>query len=155
MKSDGLAKPLVVTAILALIVYAVSYAGIEHRRTRKGPWRVTFSHDAAGAPALLINQPALGITNVQITFPEAGPTTNTQAITLAFAEPRPTPYNIPFGRCLFMDTTFLPGTIVLDLCGHEIQLIPRVLTVDRQEQPWRSEAIIAVTPRTNTSARSR
>jgi hypothetical protein len=44
-----------------------------------------------------------------------------------------------------MDTTFLPGTIVFDLFGHEIQLIPRVLRIDGKEIPWQSNATIPVT----------
>jgi hypothetical protein len=62
--------------------------------------------------------------------------------------PQPVPYEIPFGKCVFMDTTFLPGTMVFDLFGHEIQLIPRVLTIDKTEIPWRSDANLTV-PRTN------
>jgi hypothetical protein len=59
------------------------------------------------------------------------------------------PFDVPFGKCVFMDTTFLPGTLAFELFGHEIQLIPRVLTIDKQEQPWRSNVIIPVT-KTNT-----
>jgi hypothetical protein len=43
-----------------------------------------------------------------------------------------------------MDTTFLPGTIVIDLFGHEIQLIPRVLTIDKTDFPWESGKTIPV-----------
>jgi hypothetical protein len=43
-----------------------------------------------------------------------------------------------------MDTTFLPGTLVFELFGHEIQLLPRVLTIDKKEQPWRSNETIAL-----------
>jgi hypothetical protein len=37
-----------------------------------------------------------------------------------------------------MDTTFLPGTLAFNLLGHQIQLIPRVLTIDGKEMPWGS-----------------
>ena len=151
MKSDGLLKPVVGAALIAIVLYAISYTAIEHRRTRKGPWRVAVTNDASGAPALLINQPALGITNVEIRFPDARPTTNFSPATLVFAEPREVPYDAPFGRCLFMDTTFLPGTIVLKAFGHEIQLIPRVLTIDRREQPWHSRMTISLGATTNSA----
>ena len=151
MKSDGLVKPLVIGAILAVILYVVGYPSIEHRRTRKGPWRVTFTRDASGAPALLVNQPALGVTNVQFTFPGADSFTNAPPVTLAFDQPREGPYDLPFGRCLFMDTTFLPGTIVMEVFGHEIQLIPRVLTIDGQEQPCKSDFVIILPSKATTN----
>jgi hypothetical protein len=151
MKKDGLLKPLAFAFVAAIAIYAVMYSGIEHRRTYKGPWQVAFTNDPAGAPAVVINQPALGITNVQITFPGAAlprdPATNQRA----FAQPREVPYGVPFGKCLFMDTTFLPGTLVFNLFGHEIQLIPRVLTIDHLERPWRSHEVISLTT-TNLSS---
>jgi hypothetical protein len=97
----------------------------------------------SGAPALLINQPSLAITNLQITF--AGQTSNNSSNAVMILDtPKPVPYDIPFGKCVFMDTTFLPGTIVFDLFGHEIQLIPRVLTIDKKDIPWQSNENIAV-----------
>jgi len=144
MKVDGLLKPVALSFVAALILYAVAYTGIEHRRTFKGPWQVTFTNSAAGAPALVINQPALTITNVQIIFPDQSLPPGFAAMTLTLRDPRPVPHAVPFGNCIFMDTTFLPGTIVFNLFGHEIQLIPRVLTIDKQERPWRSNEAIPV-----------
>jgi hypothetical protein len=142
MKSDNLFRHLTIPFGIAVLVYVIFYFGIEHRRTRKGPWQVTFANDASGAPALVINQPNVGVTNLQITFP--GETNRIEKIEMAFSQPRVVPYDTPFGKCVFMDTTFLPGTIVFDLFGHEIQLIPRVLTIDKKEIPWQSEKTIAV-----------
>src|SRR6185295_7704138 len=85
----------------------------------------------------------LAITNVQFIFP--GAAASGSNVTMIFDQPRAVPYPVPFGQCLFMDTTFLPGTLVFDLFGHEIQLIPRVLTIDKQEQPWRANSIVTVT----------
>jgi hypothetical protein len=147
MKSDNLLRHIVIPFGIAILIYVIFYGGIEHRRTRKGPWRVTFTNNASGAPALLINQPRLAITNLQLSFP--GETvTNSHTVLMVLDQPRPVPYDVPFGTCVFMDTTFLPGTIVFDVFGHEIQLIPRVLTIDQKEIPWRSETTIDV-PRTN------
>jgi hypothetical protein len=139
VKSDNPARHFALAFLIALVVYTVFYHGIEHRRTRKGPWEVTFTHTPAGDPAIFIVQPALAISNVQITFAGAN-FLGSNALAgsqMTFAQPRPVPYEVPFGQCLFMDTTFLPGTVTFQLCGHEIQLLPRVLTIDRQERPWR------------------
>lgn len=152
MKPDNLLRHLVVPFAIAVVVYVIFYTGIEHRRTRNGPWEVIFTNDVSGAPELIINQPKLAITNVQIVFPVETNLPSGQAVAIAFSQPREVPYDVPFGKCVFMDTTFLPGTIVFDLFGHEVQLIPRVLTVDKQEIPWRSNATIPIA-RTNAIAR--
>src|SRR4051812_31246154 len=102
MKSDNLLRHLIVPFGIALLLYAISYTWIEHRRTRKGPWEVTFTNNASGAPTLVINQPALAITNLQITFP--GETNRTNA-TLNFRQPQQVPWDLPYGKCVFMDMT--------------------------------------------------
>ena len=150
MKSDNLLRHLVVPFGIALLVYVVFYSFIEHRRTRKGPWEVSFTNDASGVPALVINQPALAITNLQITFPGESSRTNT---TLSFKQPQQVPWDLPYGKCVFMDTTFLSGTVTIDLFGHEIELIPRVLTIDQKEMPWESRKTIAVSG-TNSPTRT-
>ena len=143
MKSDNLLRHIWIPFCIAVLVYVIFYTGIEHRRTRKGPWEVTFTKDASGAPALLINQPKLAITNLEITFP--GETNlNSSNVLMVLNIPKPVPYDVPYGKCIFMDTTFLPGTIVFDLFGHEIQLIPRVLTIDKKEIPWGSNTNLVV-----------
>ena len=38
----------------------------------------------------------------------------------------------------------LPGTATFELFGHEIQLLPRVLIIDRREYPWRPNATITL-----------
>ena len=141
MKSDNLLRHLAIPFGIALIVYVISYTWIEHRRTYKGPWEVTFTNDASGAATLVINQPSLAITNLQITFPGELARTN---VSLSFSTPHQVPYDLPYGQMVFMDTTFLPGTIVIDLLGHEVQLIPRVLTIDKTDIPWASGKTIVV-----------
>jgi hypothetical protein len=150
MKLQGLAKHFILAFLLALAGYVAFYQTIEHRRTRNGPWQVTFTRNTAGAPAIVIAQSRLAITNVQICFPgESLPVTldlpeTEQRLSLLFAQPRPVPYDVPFGQCVFMDTTFLPGTVTLDLFGHEIELLPRALIIDRQDHPWQPDATIAL-----------
>jgi hypothetical protein len=165
MKREGLAKHFILAFLLALVGYIFFYQTIEYRRTRKGPWQVTFTHSSAGAPTVIIAQPRLAITNVQISFPGEilsvtnipgplafhheqlnSPVTNypSPTVTLFLAQPRPVPYEVPFGKCVFMDTTFLPGTVTFQLFGHEIELLPRVLVIDRQEHPWMPDTAIAL-----------
>jgi len=75
----------------------------------------------------------------------AAPGTNAHPpITLIFREPRPVPYSVPFGKCVFMDTTFLPGTVTFQLFGHEIELLPRVLIIDHAEHPWLSHSTLSL-----------
>lgn len=160
MKRDNPAKHFIFTFAIALVIYVVAFHFIENRRTRKGPWQVTFKRNPAGPPEIVIDQPTLGISNVQVVF-EGGtitnpshssitnhqsPITNYQLpIRSAFSRPEPVPYDVPFGRCVFMDTTFLPGTLTFQFFGHEIELIPRVLILDRHEHPWRSGEVITLT----------
>ena len=151
MKSNGIARHFLLVFIIALVGYAVVYSIIEHRRTRNGPWQITFTHDVSGTPAIVVNQPGLAITNLWIVF--AGgkiPATNFSG-TLTFTQPQAVPFVVPFGQCVFMDMTSLPGTIAFELFGHEIQLIPRVLTIDKKERAWESNTTIPL-PARNTTA---
>ena len=164
MKPDSPAKHFLLAFLLALAGYVLCYQLIQYWRVRKGPWEVCFlmtsetqnsTTDGNGesSPAILIRQPALGITNVEIIFAgeilsltnqAAANTAPGSAITLWFRQPQPVPYNLPFGKCIFMDTISLPGTVTFQMFGHEIELLPRVLTIDRQEYPWRTQATITL-----------
>lgn len=138
MKANGTLRNIALLFVGVLVIYVLAYHGIEHRRTRLGPWQVTFTNTVSGAPALVIQEPALGITNVQIVFSNAESGHSYSNATVVFDQPREVPYALPFGECIFMDTTFLPGTVVLQAYGHEVQLLPRVLTLDNKEHPWQS-----------------
>ena len=144
MRPAGPAKHFILAFLLALAGYIVFYQGIEHRRARNGPWRVTFTTGSNEVPTIVIDQPRLAITNVQIRFAGETLLATNGAATLVFGQPRAVPYEVPFGQCVFMDTTFLPGTVTLQLFGHEIELLPRVLVIDRQEHRWRSGTTIAL-----------
>ena len=67
MNPNNPLRHFVAAFLIALLGYYVVYHAIEHRRTRKGPWVVTF-RQAPDGPSLVINQPTLHITNVQISF---------------------------------------------------------------------------------------
>jgi hypothetical protein len=144
MKPEGPAKHFILAFLLALAGYIVFYQIIEHRRTRNGPWQVTFTAGAEGVPEIIINEPRLGITNVQISFAGQTQPVANSPITLLFRQPKQVPYEVPFGNCVFMDTTVLPGTVTFQLFGHEIELLPRVLVMDRQEHSWRPDTTIAL-----------
>src|SRR6267378_5685795 len=147
MKRDNPAKHFIVAFIIALLGYVIVYHFIENRRTRKGPWQVTFTNSPAGSPEIVIDQPALSISNVQIEFSGAIITNHQSSVTnhLIFNQPKPVPYDVPFGKCVFMDTTFQPGTLTFQLFDHEIELLPRTLVLDRQEHDWKSGEIILLT----------
>jgi hypothetical protein len=143
MKSASPAKHFILAFLIALVLYAVTYSAIEHRRTKNGPWHVTFMAETSGVPAIVVDEPKLGISRLKITFPnEHAAATNS---TVIFDPPRAVPFDIPFGQCIFLDTTFQPGTVVFNLYGHEIQLLPRVLTIDKTEYPWQSDTTMVVT----------
>jgi hypothetical protein len=115
---------------LALAIYIIAYAGDAWLRHRKGAWEVSFEHATNGEPSLVVTQKALGISNVRITF--AGEVT-TNSGTVIFDRPQKP---IPYGAIQFEDLTFLPGSVVLHLFSHEIELLPRTLYLNKTEHPW-------------------
>lgn len=144
MKSQIPFKPLAALFAGTLTLYFIAYTGIEHHRARNGPWRLAFTNDPAGAALLVINQPRLAITNVQIVFPGAALAPASPAAPPAWDQARVVPFDAGFGRCVFLDTTTQPGTVVLEIGGHEIQLLPRALTIDKKERPWQSGETISL-----------
>jgi hypothetical protein len=142
-------KHFVIPFLIAIVIYVVFYNGIEHRRTRNGPWRVTFTNDAT-IPTLIVNEAQLNIFNLKINFP--GETSSLIESNMVFDQPQPVPFEVPFGQVIFEDTTFQPGTIVFKMFGHEIQLLPRVLTIDKLEYPWQSEKTVSLNKSNPTTA---
>jgi len=163
MKRDNPAKHFIIAFAIALLGYILVYHFIEERRTRKGPWKVTFTNTPSGNPEVVIDQTTLTISNVQILFSD-GDVTDRSLITnyplpttYTFSQPKVVPYDVPFGKCVFIDTTFLPGTLTFQFFGHEIELLPRVLVLDRHEHPWQSGEVINLAPArasTNLSSHS-
>ncbi len=122
--------------LLAAIGYGCLYGGIQWRRSRLGPWQVSFTQGEGGYPVVQINQHRLGITNQELAFlTQSGPV---NPGTLSFVDPKPLPFEVPFGQCVFMDTTFLPGSVTLRLFGHTVELLPRTLIIDNREHPWKT-----------------
>lgn len=124
-----------------VVLYFSAFHGIEYLRHRKGPWEIQFATSADGVPFAEVRQPALRISSVRLVFP--GEVSADPPTTIRFERPVPvTP--VPFGRVLYEDLTFLPGVVTLDLFGHEIELVPRTLMLNRKAIPWRSGAVIEV-----------
>ena len=132
MKSELIWPNVIRAVVIAVVVYFAGFYFIEHRRTVKGPWEVTFGSDGQ-IPYLLINQKTLRIKDFKIRFPGGITANASNPIEVAFDTPGKT---APFGQIKFSDLTFLPGTITFQLFGHTIELVPRVLGVDGKEHPW-------------------
>jgi hypothetical protein len=130
---------LLVFAVVA-VGYFLVFSWIEQRRHRLGPWQVTFATDG-GTPTLRIAQSALQLTDVTVRFTGAASPALTPQ-TIRFEPGRPVPFDLPFGRCVFQDALFLPGTVACQIFGHEIQLMPRKLTIDGVERAWHSGDVI-------------
>jgi hypothetical protein len=132
---EKLVQHLAIAFILALVLYWSAFSIIEHLRIRKGGWQVTFKTDDKAVPSISVSQPALGLADIRLVFPhDRGGQTNL-ASTIVFDQPIT---NVPFGKVIYLDTTFLPGAIVFGLFGHQIQLVPRVLVLDGKEVPWQN-----------------
>ena len=141
MQPSGFAKPVLVGLLLAVAIYAGGFALDQHLRTRRGPWEVAFTTEPTGAPAIIINQRSLNIVNLKIVF-LGEPRTNAQG-TVVFDVPQKP---VPFGKVKFEDLTYLPGTVTFDLFGHEIELLPRTLYINRKAQRWGSNQGITLSP---------
>ena len=141
MQSDGFLKHLVMAFGLALVGYGLLYGCDHHLRTRRGAWEFTFAASAQGEPTLTIDQPFLGISKVRIVIKEETYEGATQRI--RFDKPG---IELPFGKPMFYDTTYLPGSITMDLFGHEVEVLPRTLILNFKEKPWKSGEVISLTP---------
>lgn len=140
-KPESLFKHLALAFAIALLFYVAAYTWDRHLRLKNGPWAVTFVSDGKSAPSLVINDPKLGITDVKITF--IGESIGATNATVIFDAPAKT---VPFGKLIFDDLMYQPGTVTLDMFGHEVELIPRTLTVDKKHVPWKSGMVIELKP---------
>lgn len=135
----------VIPALLALAGYVGFYACDARLRSRDGPWEVEFFQDRDGTPALRIMQERLGIQDVQIRF--SGERLPEQSGTLParvrFDQPTT---QVPYGTVAFDDLMYLPGTVVLHCFGHEVQLVPRRLYLNRSGMGWTNGARMDLVP---------
>jgi hypothetical protein len=137
---DRLSRHLLIGFVIALVLYVVIFTADQMVRKRKGPWQVQFTTNVQGFATIIVNEPTLKITNVQIQFIGEHAT---NFGTVSFASPlRPT----PFGTTKFEDLTYLPGSVAFDFFGHEVELLPRVLYINKKEHPWKANVVHAVNP---------
>jgi hypothetical protein len=140
MRSDGVIRHIAIAFVIAVVLYFVSFGWIQHRRVFRGPWEINFATDGNGRPSLMISQPVIRVSE-KITFPDRKITPASLARVVHFEE---AVTNLPFGEMIFQDPTFLPGTVTMRLFGHEIELLPRVLIVDKKEIPWQAGRTVEV-----------
>jgi hypothetical protein len=132
---------LAVSFALAVVIYVAGFWGIERRRVVKGPWVVEFVSDAAARPSLRISQRKLGISE-ELDFPNAQVERPNISERVFFDGTRT---NLPFGEMLLQDALYLPGTVTMRVCGHQVEVLPRTLIVDNQERPWRAGEVVVIT----------
>jgi hypothetical protein len=143
MKSNELLRYGLIAFVLALALYVGFYALDRHLRLRKGPWQVTFATDSKGEPSLTIKQPALNIADVRVKFPGENAAVSNLSTTVIFDRPRQV---LPLGELIFDDLMYLPGTVVFNVCGHGVQLLPRALLVDHREVTWQPGLALELSP---------
>jgi len=140
MKSDGFLKPLILVGLTVMALYFVVFYGIEGCRHAKGPWEVTFATNAP--PMISVKQPRLNL-NCQIRFYGETATPTNLPQTVRFDRPK---QPVPFGKVIYEDLMQLPGVVTFDFFGHEIELMPRTLIVNKREIPWNSQRSVDLWP---------
>lgn len=139
MRAGFSAKSISLLFIAVLVFYFAAFYGCEYARHRKGPWEVQFLSDNGGRPSIVVCQPRRGISSVEILFQGEQIAMTNFSERVAFDRPlKP----VPFGKVIYEDLTFLPGVVTFDLFGHEIELLPRVLIVNKKEVAWKSDTTI-------------
>lgn len=134
-------KSIVLLFVAVLGLYLLVFHGIERARVRQGPWEVEFQSGTNGSPAVTVAEPKLGLSRVKIIF--HGETAGHVAGRVLFDRVK---QPVPFGKVIYEDLTFLPGVVTFDLFGHEIELLPRVLIVNRKQVAWQSDQVIELWP---------
>jgi hypothetical protein len=141
MKSGITPKSVAAGFLIVLVLYLGAFHGLEYLRHWKGPWELAFRADAQGTPEVLISQFALRLRDARLVFHGENMTNAPGTVSFDRVDRQP-----PLGRVIYHDLTFLPGVVTLDLFGHEIELLPRALIVDKQPFPWRSGQTIDLWP---------
>lgn len=141
MKSGLTAKHVALIFAVVLVAYAALFYGIENRRQSHGPWEVEFQNPEGSSPALLISQPHLNLRNVKLLL-HGERLTNAPGAVRFDQVKLPT----PFGRVIYEDLTFLPGVVTFDLLGHEVELLPRALVVNKKLVEWQSGMTVDLWP---------
>ena len=130
-------RNLIAIFIATLFLYITGYGGCTALRRRGGPWVVIQGRDTAGQPWMRIAQHRiLGDHDVTLLFPgEIPPARFTNDPYLRVFN-SPNTNGLPYGPIPFVDVTFFPGTVAVDVFGHLVELVPRTLYLDGREIPW-------------------
>ena len=153
MKSGMTAKSIALCFVIVLGLYLAVFYVIEYGNHRKGAWEAQFTSDAMGNPSVVIFQPKLNISSVEIIFPGEKIASTNLAKKMQFDRPLMSlPSPLPIGEVVYEDLRTLPGVVTFNFFGHEIELLPRVLVVNKKEIPWRPEMVLELS-RTNKPSR--
>src|SRR5262245_2585475 len=128
MKIGVTPKSVALFFLLLLAAYLAVFYGIEHWRRYQGPWEVQFVTDAAGHPSVVARQPKRHLQKLELVLRGETVVATNLSETVLFDRPRKP---VPFSKVIYEDLTSLPGVVTLDLFGHEVELLPRVLVVNR------------------------
>jgi len=143
VKASITPKSIAAWFFVVLALYLLIFYSMEYWRQRKGPWEVGFITDATANPSIVVYQPRLNVSSVELLFPGEKAAKSNFSQRILFDRPL---NKVPFGRVLYEDLTVLPGVITFDLFGHEIELMPRTLVINKKEVPWKSESVIELWP---------
>ena len=144
MKQERFSRHLLVAFSLSLALYVFGYWFIESRRVVDTPWQVTFTTNGTRLVTVTLEQLSQKLGPVTVQFAETNQNAGHGAQTIRFDTPRPVPFPVPGGQCIFQDTTFLPGTVVLAFGTTKIQMIPRALSIGTNEIRWESGKRVTV-----------
>lgn len=141
MKSGLTVKKVALLFLAVLAVYLALFFWIERSRLTKGPWRVEFQASAGGDATLVVAQPYLNITNARVVVHGESMTNASAQVTFDRVK-----QPVPFGEVIFEDLTFLPGVVTFNLLGHEVELMPRALVVNKKLVPWQPGMTVELWP---------
>ncbi len=141
MKSGLTAKTVALLFAAVLGIYLVLFFWIERSRTTKGPWEADFQTSTNGDVVLVVSQPHLKIINARIVVHGESVTNALGRVTFDRVK-----LPVPFGSVIFEDLTFLPGVVTFDLLGHEVELMPRALVVNKKLVPWQPGMTVELWP---------
>ena len=103
--------------LIALVGYVAFYAGDAYLRQRHGPWRVRFTSDSSGNPTLIVADPQLKIADIRIVLVGERAALPNAPVEVVFDRPL---LPLPFGKRVFEELMWLPGTLTLDLFGQNL-----------------------------------
>jgi len=134
---DRLPKHLLIAFLLALGIYAGFFVFDQSMRTRNGPWQVSFETNAQGFAAIRVDHSKLALSNVLVVF--LGERATNSGGRMLFDKPQ---QPVPFGKVKFEDLTYLPGSVAFDFFGHEMELLPRTMYLNKKEFYWTNNTVI-------------